>query len=382
MHFKTPDKGGALRSYYIFEGLVKRGFEVEVITAQNAKNYEVKVVQNTQIHYLPVNYSNSQGPLSRIRAFLRFNKLAGRLLKDLKKPDFLYCISTPLTAGLVGIKYKESTGVPYIFEVGDLWPEAPIQMGVIRNGWLKKRLFKMESQIYQDAHSVVTLSPEIEESIKSRFPEVKTLPLPNMSDNQYFGSLSQTDELMPEFKFVIGYIGAIGKANHLDYLVELATTCQETDLDIGFLIMGEGSELDRISSDVEDLKNIKILPFSNKKIVREVYQSINMAYISFKNIQVLQTGSPNKFFDALAAGKPIILNFEGYLADLVRENNCGFTYDPETPADFTDKIQVYIEKGEFYEAASMASKKLAIKFDKELLLDQFSEELTASQVLL
>ncbi len=117
MHFKTPYEGGAIRSYLVAEFLTKHGYDVEVITIHNEKVYKKTNVDNITIHYLPITYQNSFSFIKRINAFLDYNRHAFKLATTLPKPNLVYAISTPLTVGLLSMKFKKKIGVDYIFEV-------------------------------------------------------------------------------------------------------------------------------------------------------------------------------------------------------------------------------------------------------------------------
>src|SRR5699024_5025197 len=145
----TPEEGGAVRSYYLGRALVEKGFQVEMITARNAPKYKVENVQGIKVHYLPVAYKNEFGFWRRIFSFVRFYQKAFRLSRKISGISLVYATSTPLTVGLLALKIKRKLMIPYIFEARDLWPDAPIAMGAIRNRWLKKALFRMEKAIYR-----------------------------------------------------------------------------------------------------------------------------------------------------------------------------------------------------------------------------------------
>lgn len=362
-------------------GLKDRGHSIDVITTHHSSNYEKLEMDGVIVHRLPVKYQNKFGFLRRIKSFLSFNRKAVDLISQLPKPDLLYCISTPLTCGLIGMRIKKTLSIPFIFEVGDLWPEAPIQMGVIRSKILKSRLFKLEKNIYEEASGIVALSEDINESISERCQNSNIITIPNMADTDFFSTSKKSersDELMPGFKFVIGCIGAIGKANHLDYLLETARHFNNEQIDVAFIIMGEGSEKERLRMMGSDLPNVKFLPFSDRNVVKEVLESIDAVYISFKSLSILETGSPNKYFDALAAGKMVITNFGGWIGMEIEKSNCGFTYSPENPSELAEKLAPFISSSHLLDEVSERARALGMKYKKEDLIDKLEDWLTTN----
>ncbi|MBA4055058.1 MAG: hypothetical protein C0490_10125, partial [Marivirga sp.] len=154
-HFNLPREGGALRSYFLAKALADHGHQPVVITSKGEKEYRVENVEGIEIHYLPIAYDNRFGFWKRGVSFLRYAWSATRLAGSIQNVEICYAISVPLTVGLAAEFIRFFRKVPYIFEVGDLWPEAPIQMGFVRNYFLKRALFAIERSIYKRAHSIV-----------------------------------------------------------------------------------------------------------------------------------------------------------------------------------------------------------------------------------
>jgi hypothetical protein len=143
-YFRTPEEGGAVRSYHLAKGLAEAGMQIEVITGGNIKSYDQRWIDGIKVHYLPVDYDQKFGFLKRVWAFLEFVRKAKNLIPKLGRADLLYVTSTPLTTGLIGLWAKKKLAIPYIFEVRDIWPEAPIQVGAIKNPWLIRALKSLE----------------------------------------------------------------------------------------------------------------------------------------------------------------------------------------------------------------------------------------------
>ena len=348
-YFRTPEEGGAIRSYYLAKGLVEHGIEVELITAHNGPKALTKNIDGINVHYLPVFYDNEQGFLQRIYAFFKFMRMARKKAREIKNIDVCYATSTPLTIGISALKIKQDQNIPYFFEVRDLWPEAPFQMGVIKNKYLKKYLKYLEKQVYRNASQIVALSPGIKEQIANEGSSKKITVIPNMSDVDFFVPEEKSPEKEALFdvegKFVVSYFGTIGLANHLEYLLAVANESLKTSLPIQFFIIGNGGQLKRLKYLVKhfNLDNVRFLPFQNKFNLKRVLNITDAAYVSFARKPILETNSPNKFFDALASGKLIITNTKGWVKDIVEKESCGFYYDPDRPKDFVSSIRPFLE---------------------------------------
>jgi hypothetical protein len=132
-HYKTPESGGAIRSWYLSKGLVDAGHTPVVITSHNDKRYLHTITDGIEVHYLPVAYDNSFDYYRRSASFLRFVFRSIRIAAGIRGVDRIYAISVPLTIAFVARWTSFRKGIPYYFEVGDLWPIAPIEMGFIKN---------------------------------------------------------------------------------------------------------------------------------------------------------------------------------------------------------------------------------------------------------
>lgn len=347
-YFHTPEEGGAIRSWYIASALAWAGHEVDLITAHN-EFPETREINGFRVHYLSVRYENKFGTLRRLMAFLLFTTKALKYIRKLGRFDKAYITSTPLTVGWIALSLNKRYGIPYIFEVRDLWPEVLIQAKAIRTVLFKRITEKFEHNIYQKASGLVALSPGIADYIRSSVPGNPVHLCPNLSDCDFFRMEQPGDEglmkqLNLENKFIIGYFGAIGRLNALEFLIDAAEYFQHEKAGISFLVIGNGSRKVRLMNMTREkqLKNVIFIDHLNKFTLRKYLSLIDAAYISFAPLTILQTNSPNKFYDALASGKMIILNFEGWLKDLTEKYECGFYADPRNPAEFYDKLQAFI----------------------------------------
>lgn len=377
-YFKSPEEGGAIRSYYLATALAQAGHEVILITSHNGKNYEEREIQGVKVHYLPVFYRNELNSLQRSRAFLSFIRQARSFVDRFAPYDLCYASSTPLTVGLLALYAKQRFKTPYLFEVRDLWPEAPIQLGYIRNPVIKKSLRRLESLIYAKAEALVALSPGIVKGIQAVNPTKGLHLIPNMADCRFFKPEAKNYSFAKIFGlenvFVIGYFGAAGPANHLRYLLDAARACQQQKMKVSFLIAASGSQLEEIKEQtaLSQLQNLVFVPYGSKQQLKNYLSIVDAVYTSFGPYPVLQTNSPNKFFDGLAAGKLSIVNTKGWLKELTEENRCGFYANPEDPSAFVAALKPFMENHALLEEYQQNARHLAkAHFSREELSKKF-----------
>lgn len=348
-HFKIPQFGGAIRSYYLARALVEKGIRVVVVTGDNGPGYHTESVDGIEVHYLPVSYDNRFGFARRILAFYKFAIKAARFSARHRDADLCYAISTPLTTGVAAMILKRRFNMRYVFEVGDLWPDAPIEMGFIRNPILRRLLYGMEKRIYKNADAIVALSVPISDAINSKVSGKNIHVLPNMADTEFYSPADKRTRLEEKFgtrgKFVVSYIGALGVANGLDYILACAIASRKEGLPVHFIICGDGAMLPMLRESAMDagLNNLSFVPFRNRDGVREIMNITDATFICYQPFPVLETGSPNKYFDGLAAGKLIVVNFGGWIRDEISKEACGIYADPCNAESFVKNIKPFVQ---------------------------------------
>jgi glycosyltransferase involved in cell wall biosynthesis len=382
-HFLTPAEGGAIRSYYLAKALVDAGIKTVVVTGSNRPQSEIVNVEGIEVHYLPIPYQNGFHFYQRIWSFIKYISKSLKKISTLRDVDVCYAISVPLTIGLVALRIKSKFKIPYLFEVGDLWPDAPIEMGFIKNAIAKKILYSLEHKIYKNSLGVVALSTAIQDEIRKKVRTKHISLIPNFSDTEFYLPTEKNSELEIQYnvedKFVVSYVGAHGYANGLINVLQNAKLCQEKSLPVHFVFCGAGAKLENLKLEREalQLNNVSILGFRNREGVKEVLNITDAAFISFLPFPILETGSPNKYFDGLSAGKLIITNFKGWVKQEIESEGCGFY--ASGPQDFIAKLLPYLENHELLKQGQQKARQLAErKYSRSLLGNSFVELIRSS----
>ncbi len=366
-HFNTPEGGGAIRSYYLATALVRKGHQVTMITACTCASGRTEIIDGIEVIYLPIPYNNRFNFYARSWSFLKYAFAAIRSGSKYKDYDICYGISVPLTVGICVRWMKLRYGIPYLFEVGDLWPDAPIQLGFIKSLLFQKVLFGFERSIYRHAHSLVALSKPIQAAIEKKARGSKVHIIPNMADCEFYRP-ERKDTKLEKYhdvtgKLVVSYIGALGVANGLIQVLDCAEASLSTGLPVQFIICGDGAVLEelQIVSREKGLTNVTFVGFANREGVRQILNISDAVFVSYKKAAILETGCPNKYFDGLAAGKLIIINFGGWIRAEVESYECGFFVDPEEPSSFVEMIRKFLKDPAMLALAQRNSRELAEK---------------------
>jgi glycosyltransferase involved in cell wall biosynthesis len=382
-YFNTPREPGSTRSYWISKELIKCGHEVVILTTKSAqkKRIERKTIDGIKVIYVRVSYANKMGVLRRLVAFLYFMLYSSFLGLKESKVNLVIATSTPLTIGFPALLIKKLKRVPYLFEVRDLWPEVPIQMGAIKNKFIQKLSRKFEYIIYKNATHIVALSPGMRDGVlNQQVSNEKVTTISNMAKVDKFWPRSPKTEYYTSLNinpntFKVIYFGAMGHANAIDYVLDAAETLKD-NRSVDFIFIGHGRMIEEIESrkKSKNLDNVNFLGNFNMEKTSEIVNLCNVSLVTFSDIPILSTNSPNKLFDSLSAGKPIIVNNPGWTKDLVEKNNCGIYVDCKSSSDLAKKILELKENPNLLKTMGKNSRILAEeKYDKSILCKQFAD---------
>lgn len=391
-HFATPRGAGGTRSYEMARRLIERGHKGTMICGSYAGAYTglqgepVKGIRQGDVDgihviefYLP--YSNYDSFLKRAWIFLRF-AFQSSIIALTYDYDLLFATSTPLTAGIPGIVGRFFRRKPFVFEVRDLWPELPREMGVITNPLVLKAMDLLEWLSYHFATACIGLSPGIVDGIKRRgIDSRKVTMIPNGCDLELFDP-EKSKPIRPagvkKTDFVVIFTGAHGIANGLDAVLNAALELKNRGReDIKFVFIGDGKlkpELKRRAR-LDQLENCIFLDPVPKRELAHLLQGVDAGMMVLANIPAFYYGtSPNKFFDYIAAGLPVLNNYPGWLSDMITENKCGIVVPPENPDAFADALEYLADHTEkVYEMGRNSLSLARRSFDRRKLADEFAD---------
>jgi glycosyltransferase involved in cell wall biosynthesis len=373
---------GSTRSYEQAKFLVQRGHHVTMITSDrsgNAKRTINNCVDGISVFWIPVKYSNNMSFLRRIISFVRFSIFASYYSATIKS-DIILASSTPLTIIIPAVVSKYINKSKLLFEVRDLWPALPVAMGALKNKFTIGMASWLERFAYSKSDSIVALSPGMKQGIVDvGVNPDKITVIPNACDLELFHHY--TEPQFPEtlisilqwvkMKPVVLYTGTFGYMNDLSYVVNLAYELRKKKSDIQFILVGDGVEYQKISDLALDKGllgvNFHVHSSLPKIMIPALYAKATVAASFVAPIKVAEANSANKFFDALAAGKPVLVNHGGWLSKMINEFECGITLHG---LDFSKSachlMDVLNNQSELYKL-QINAKKLALQFDRNVL---------------
>ncbi len=393
-HFSTPKGTVGIRPYEMAKLAIENGHEITIVcgsfdgaeTGLNTKFLNGKrtgIVDGIRIIEFDLAYSNSDGYFKRSLTFIKYAfRSIGLTFSE--QYDVVFASTTPLTAGIPGIFARWFRNKPFVFEVRDLWPELPKQMGVIKNPIILNLMSLLEWLSYHSAQRCIALSPGIVEGIENRgIKKDKIMLVPNGCDLEIFSENTTTwrpDGVLNSDLMAV-YCGTHGLANGLDAALDAAIELQVIGRDdIKIVLIGKGKLKAKLQerAEREGIKNVVFHAPVDKSQLAGLLASADIGLQLLSNVPAFYFGtSPNKFFDYIAAGLPVLNNYPGWVAEMIENNQCGFTVEPDSSRAFAGALVQAADDRQLLSVMGHKSLKLAQNdFDRKLLADRWVDWVT------
>jgi len=348
----APEYGMEYRPYYVSKEWVRRGHSVIIVASSYSHlrsknpNVDKSLVEEEidGIKYIWLRTVKYKGnDLKRILNMLNFILQLFRYLDYLVKrynPNVVIASSTYPLDIFPAYLLSKRTKAKLIFEVHDLWPLTPIELG----GHSKYHPFIIIMQLaeniaYRKSDYVVSLLPKAYEYMREHgLAAHKFIHIPNgINIKEWEENNSEISEehkkliekLKLEGKFIVGYVGAHGLSNALDVLIDSAQLLRNEP--IAIVLVGNGPEKEKLEEKVNasNLDNILFLPPVSKLSMPRILRMMDALYIGWRKRSLYKFGvSPNKLLDYMMSGKPIIHSITAG-NDLVQDAQCGISVPSE-----------------------------------------------------
>lgn len=395
-HFSTPKGSAGTRSYEMAVALLRRGHQVTMVCGSYAqgktgltgpfvRGRRRGIVDGIDVIELDLRYGNELSFLRRSLLFLRYSlNSIGIALR--KKCDVIFATTTPLTAGIPGIFGRWFRRKPFVFEVRDLWPELPRAMGVITNPLVLSGMSILEWTSYRSATRLIGLSPGIVDGITRRGVATDRIAMiPNGCDLELFSPDAEAWRPAEVIKddFLAVFTGTHGIANGLNAVLDAACVLKQRGRNgIKITLVGQGREKENLIARAtrESLDNVIFLDPVPKTKLAGLLAGADLGLQILQNVPAFYYGtSPNKFFDYIAAGLPVLNNYPGWLADLIESGSAGFAVAPADPGAFADALEEACDNPDTLGWMGANARRMAEDtFSRERLARQFVDWLEVS----
>lgn len=395
--FEIENDFGSDRHYFHCKKLLAKGHEVVVVTSNinyktgkpkyASKGFAPLIIDHhgMRIYYV---YSKSDfhgSNFKRLLYFISYLFFTLKLYREIGRADLVYAVSTPLTVGLLGYRLSRLLRAGFIFEVTDVWPDVHIQMGFLRNRFLIMLLKKMEIFCYKKARTIVALSEGIRKNIQAKiyWQKEKVVLVSNGVDPGLFAldenSLARAEKVRRsrnwQDQFVCMYLGAHGKYNSLDTIIQAAALCRP-DPSLLFVLVGDGEEKGRLQAAAAGmgLANVVFLPPVERQQAPFYLQAADAFLLPNLKGDYYCMNLQNKFFDFLASRRPVVFAGCGESADIIEKCSCGVVVPAEDSASMARAI-VDLKKLPETELAQMGRR------GRDFVLANFNRHVLAEKLI-
>jgi glycosyltransferase involved in cell wall biosynthesis len=347
-HYFPPEVNApATRTYEHCREWVRAGHHVEVITCvpSHPKGvpfagyrpawYHREVVDGIVVHRVWTFLAANRGVNRRIANFLSYVPSAVFRMCRLERFDVVVGTSPQFFCAAAARVGSALRGVPWVFELRDLWPESIPAVGAMRKSVLLRALERIELQLYRDAAAVVCVTNAFIDNLRRRgVSESKLAYIPNGVNADFWrsgrGAHARLALGLSPDHFVVSYAGTIGMAHGIDTVLDAAATLKTAQPRVRLLVAGDGAELGRLRRRAADegLDNVLLPGLLPRERMPDLLAASDAALVTLKRADVFKTVLPSKMFEAMAAARPTILMVEGEARDVLLRAGAGIAVRP------------------------------------------------------
>ncbi len=307
----------------------------------------------------------------RVFAFLSFMASSFWIGLRVRQVDVVWGTSPPIFQGITAWALARLKGVPFLFEVRDLWPQFAMAVGVLRNRTLIAASLWLERFLYRRADRMVVNSPGYLAHVQARGARRVDL-IPNSADPEMFDPADTGEAFRSRHglgdSFVLLYAGAHGMSNDLGVLLESARLLAQKGSPVRIILLGDGKEKPALQAQAAQLglENILFLPPLPKAAMAEALAGADACLAILKPLDEYKTTYPNKVFDYMAAGRPVVLAIDGVIREVVQAAGCGVFASPGDPTALTEAIETLSRDRDRCRRMGLAGRQYLVEhFDRE-----------------
>lgn len=385
--FATLDEAGGTRHIEFARHLTKHGHHITIISSPISyltgkprhpltKWKEKQELEPGITVYRTYTYpSLHQSFFQRVLSFISFMFSSFFAGINIHQVDLVWGTSPPIFQSVTAWLLAKIKKVPFVLEVRDLWPAFAIAMGVLKNPVLIKSSQWLESFLYKQANQVIVNSPGyIDHVTKHGARHVKLIP--NGADPTMFSKPTNGKnyrrQLELENQFVVTYAGAHGPSNDLSVVLQAAEILKNQK-DICFLLVGDGKEKKALQdwANLRGLSNVRFIPPVPKLQIHQILNASNICVAILKPLEWYKTTYPNKVFDYMAAGRPVVLAIDGVIREVIEKANAGIFVKPGDPQALAQAILYLYKNPERAELLGKNGRAYVIKyFDRDKIAER------------
>lgn len=341
--------------------LIKLGHEVEVLTgfpnmpqAKIYEGYHLKLLQketleNVSVLRVPLYPSHDNSAVCRSANYVSFAfsaALVGPWV--VKRADVAYVYHPPATAGLPASVLRILRGIPFVYDIKDLWPDTLAATGMFTNRFGLWAVGKWCQFIYKCASRIVVCTPGFKRKLCSRgVPPEKIEIIYNWCDDTQIHPVEPDEELRGQLGFAgcfnIVFAGNIGRAQGLDAVLEAARIIADRCPRVQFVFIGEGVEKDRLNHKARQMQlgNVRFLPGCPMSEIAPILSLADVTFAHLKDEPLFRITIPSRIQAYMSVGRPVLAGVRGDAADMVIKAQAGLKCEPENPQSIAEVVEQF-----------------------------------------
>ncbi len=258
--------------------------------------------------------------------------------------DVVIATSPQFLVGIAGWVASRQRGVPFVFEVRDLWPDSIAAVDALGEGLVLQALRRIEMMLYREAWLIVGVAHSTrDELIRRGVDPAKIAIIPNGADSQVFRELEKYNGIRESLglgrKFVVSYVGTHGMAHGLETVLESADRLRDMD-DIQFLFVGDGARRDHLQrvAGEKKLANVHFVGVQPRERIPSYIATSDVSLVPLRRKPLFEKVLPSKIFEIMGCARPLILGVEGEARAAVEDARAGVCVRPEDPEALSQAI--------------------------------------------
>lgn len=387
--FVLGHEAGGTRHFELGRYLVRRGHQFVVVTGTTSylsgdrtlvrQPGSQRIVEDgveVILAYTPAGYHKSF--LHRILSFLLFMASSFVAAMRAARPDVVLGTTPPLLQVVPAYLVARLRGARFVLELRDLWVDYAAEAGLVKNHLVLAVARWIERFACKQAEIVIPNSPGYVEALAARgVSQERIHVVPNGADvhafNPYDDGRQFRKRLGLEGKCIVTYAGSFGMLNALEVVLQTAQLLRD-EKDLQFLLVGSGKErvtLER-KAKVMALDNVRFLDPLPKRDIPTLLAATDVGLATLIDLPSFRAVYPNKVFDYMAAGCPVVLNIDGAIRQVVEESGGGLYVPASNPQGLANAIHSLVHSPERrQEMGRLARSYVEIHFDREQLSREF-----------
>ena len=384
-NFPPEVNAPASRTYEHCREWVEKGHKVTVLTCTpnfpqgrvypgfKNKLFQVDEISGIKVIRVWSYVAENKGFLKRALDYLSFAFMA-IIVGTFLKADRIVTTSPQFFVNFTGLYLKLLKRCPWIMEVRDIWPESILAVGSMKRNFIIKTLEKFEVLFYRTCNRLVVVTDSFRDYLlKKNIDDSKIFVVKNGINT---GLFQPRQKIQNKKDFIVGYMGTLGLAHGLDFILECAKDVQLLDKDIKFYFVGDGAVRKKLRARAKELNlaNVHFFDSIPKKEVPSMIETFDVGLVNLKKSETFRSVIPSKIFELGAMKKPILIGVDGEARKMVEDYELGHFFEPENKQKFIEKL--FLMKNNRGSIESKAYLQFLKAYDRKVLADKMLRYVT------